>query len=80
MYIFKATGLRGPAYPGQTPCTTADGTRHIYTPMELLQEVPDPVPPSDAQEHPDWYFCNDIDEAPYRVWTRKEQADIDSLG
>jgi hypothetical protein len=82
MFIFKATQLRGPAYPASTPYTDADGTQHASYPMELLQEIPDPqCPPDKLAEytaHPDWYFVNDCDADPYTTWERKPQDTIDA--
>lgn len=76
MFIFKATKLRGPAYPEQTPYTAADGTRHACTPRELLTEIADPVPPEDYSEAT--YFRTEQDDAPYVVYTRKPQEMIDA--
>lgn len=76
MYIFKATKLRGPAYPEHTPYTAPDGTRHASTPRDLLQEIAEPKPPGDYSEAT--YFRTEQDDAPYVVYTRKPQEMIDA--
>lgn len=76
MYIFKATGLRGPAYPDQTPYVDESGTKHPRTPRHLLQEIADPKPPGDYSEAT--YFRTEQDDAPYVVYTRKPQEMLDA--
>jgi hypothetical protein len=74
MFIFKATQLRGPAYPASTPYTSPDGTRHLGTPMDLLEEVAEPSPPADYSDK--LYYRTEQDEAPYVVYTRKSDVQI----
>lgn len=77
MFIWKETGLRGPAYPDSTPYTAPDGTQCPRTPRELLQEIADPVPPADFSD--ETYYRTEQDEAPYVVFTRKSDEMIAAL-
>ncbi len=62
--------------------TAEDGTRYpSLTDPALRQhlgitEIADPQPPTEAAEHPDWYFRTEQDLAPYVAWTRKSDAQI----
>lgn len=48
-----------------------------------IQEIADPVIPADIEAeymaHPEWYYVNDIDDAPYRVWTKKSDDQIAAM-
>lgn len=77
MFIFKSTGLRGPAYPEQTQYVDSEGTQYPYTPRELLEEIPEPLPPADWKA--DEFITAYQDTAPYAVFTRRPQEVIDAM-
>ena len=71
MFIFTATGKRANPY---VRYIDAQGTQYTCIPMELLEEIADPVPPVDFSD--DLYYRNEQDDAPYVTWTRKPQPQI----
>lgn len=71
MFIFKETKLRANPF---APYTDSDGVQYLRIPTELLEEIPDPVPPEDYSE--DLYYRTEQDEAPYVVYTRKSDEQI----
>lgn len=74
MFIFKDTQKRANPY---APYTSPDGTKHIRIPSELIEEIPDPVPPVDYSD--EIYFRTEQDEAPYVIYTKKPQEMIDAV-
>lgn len=83
MFIWKETGLRGPAYPDSTPYTAPNSSESPRTPRELLQEIDEPQCPAEKlaefSAHPDWYFVQEQDLAPYCQWIRKPDEMIVQL-
>lgn len=77
MFIWKETGLRGPAHPDSTPYPAPDGTRYPRTPRELLLEIADPAPPDDFSD--ETYYRTEQDDAPYVVFTRRSDEMIAAL-
>lgn len=71
MFIFKDTKLRANAY---APYVDSEGTQHLRIPLELLEEIPDPVPPEDFSQ--DLYYVTEQDAAPYVVFTKKSDEQI----
>jgi hypothetical protein len=74
MFIWKDTQKRANPY---SYFTDAQGTQYPKVPRELLEEIPDPIPPEDFSD--DLYYRNEMDDAPYVTWTRKPQEQIDAL-
>jgi hypothetical protein len=71
MFIFRTTLRRANPF---APYTAPDGTRYPRIPLALLQEIPDPQPPEDYSE--DTYFRTEQDDAPYVLFTRKSDEQI----
>lgn len=71
MFIFKDTQKRANPF---AQYTDANGVQHLRIPTELLEEIPEPVPPEDYSE--DLYYRTEQDEAPYVVYTRKSDEQI----
>lgn len=44
-----------------------------------ITEIPDPTPPEEYLTNPDFYFVTEQDEAPYTVWTRKSDEQINQM-
>lgn len=55
------------------------GQPWIKVPSHLYEEIPDPAPPSAVQAYPDEYYINEIDDAPYFVYTKKSPEQIEQL-
>lgn len=51
-----------------------DGVRYPRYPMELLTEIPDPVPPEDYSD--ETYYRTEQDDAPYVIYTKKSDEQI----
>lgn len=70
MFIYKGKRINI-----DVPFTTDDGTKYqnLFDPRvrtELgIQEIPEPTPPEDF--NPDYYFVNEVAEAPYTIYERK---------
>jgi succinylglutamate desuccinylase len=74
MFIFTATQKR--CNP-EASYESEDGTRYAKVPRELLTEIPDPVPPADYSE--ETYYRTEQDEAPYVLYTRKSDEQLQQL-
>jgi hypothetical protein len=73
MFIFKDTLKRANPY---APYTAPDGTRYPRIPMELLEEIQEPSPPEEYLTHPQRWYRNEQDDAPYVIYTRKSDEQI----
>jgi hypothetical protein len=73
MFIFKDSLKRANPF---APYTSPDGTRYPKIPQELLTEIPEPPAPEDYSE--ETYYRTEQDDAPYVIYTRKSQEQIDS--
>ena len=72
MVITKDTKKRvNPSAPAEI-----NGVRYPSYPLELLEEIPDPVPPSDDVT---FYVYQEHDEEPYSTWTRKSEEEIQAI-
>ena len=69
MYIFKTTKLRANQYARYVD---EQGTQYHHVPMELLEEIPDPVRGNDEVE-----YTQEINEAPYIVITPKSLEQLE---
>ena len=71
MFIWKDTRKRCNPH---APYTAPDGTQHVNVPAELYSEIADPAAPNDFSD--DLYYRTEQDDAPYVVWTRKSDEQI----
>jgi hypothetical protein len=71
MFIFKDTLKRANPYASYTE---PNGTFHVRIPLNLIEEIPDPVPPEDYSDH--LYYRTETDDAPYVIYTRKSDEQI----
>lgn len=74
MFIFKSNQRRANPYAAYE---SEDGTRYPRIPAELLEEIPDPQPPEDYSD--ETYYRTEQDEAPYVVYTRKSDEQLEEL-
>ena len=72
MFIFKTTQKRANPY---AQYVDEAGTTYPRIPAELLDEIPDPLPPEDFTD--ETYYCTEQDDAPYVVFTRKSDEQIE---
>jgi hypothetical protein len=74
MFIFTATQKR--CNP-EASYVSPDGTRYAKVPKELLTEIPDPTPPEDYSD--ETYYRTEQDDAPYVVYTKKSDEQLQQL-
>ncbi len=55
----------------------ANGTRHVAMPKELYTEIPEPAVPEDYSA--DYYYRTEQDDAPYVIYTRKSDEQIEQI-
>ena len=55
----------------------SEGTTYPRMPTHLYTEIPDPTPPEDYTD--ETYYRTEQDEAPYVVFTKKSQEQLDAL-
>lgn len=71
MHIWKDTLKRCNPYASYFD---AQGTFYTKVPAELYEEIADPAPPADYSD--DLYYRTEQDDAPYVVYTRKSDEQI----
>lgn len=71
MFIFKSNQRRANIF---SPYTAPDGTRYTSIPRDLLDEIPDPVPPADYSD--ETYYRTEQDDAPYVIYTQKSPQQL----
>ena len=69
--IWKETKLRCNPHARYT---APDGTKHIKVPVDLYEEIAEPVLPEDYS--PDTYDRLEVDAYPYVVYARKDPAEL----
>lgn len=69
MYIFKTTKLRANQYARYVD---EQGTQYHQVPMELLEEIPDPMRGDD-----EYNYNQEINEPPYLIVMPKSQEQLD---
>jgi len=74
MFIFKDTKKRANHL---APWTSNEGVTYYRIPLELLEEIPEPTPPEDYSE--DYYYRTEQDDAPYVVYTKKSDEQINQI-
>lgn len=74
MFIFKDSKKRCVPKSGYTD---AEGTTYLEVPSHLYEEIPDPLPPEDYSE--ETYYRNELDDAPYVVYTKKPQEQLSAI-
>jgi replication fork clamp-binding protein CrfC len=74
MFIFKDSKKRANPF---AQYTDADGTQYPTIPLELLEEIPDPVAPEDFSD--ETYYRTEQDDAPYVVYTKKSDEQLEEL-
>lgn len=74
MFIRKDTQKRCNPY---APYTDEQGTRYNQMPAELYEEIADTAPPADYSD--DFYYRTEQDDAPYVVYTRKSDEQIQQV-
>jgi hypothetical protein len=74
MFISNTTQKRVNIY---APYTDSEGTTYPRMPENLYTEIPDPTPPQDYTD--ETYYRTEQDDAPYVVYTKKSEAQLDQL-
>ena len=74
MFIFKSNQKRCNPYASYTD---VNGTRYTRMPAELYEEIADPVPPADYSD--ETYYRTEQDDAPYVVFTKKSDEQLQAL-
>lgn len=59
------------------PYTDEQGTTYPRMPEHLYSEIPDPTPPEDYSD--ETYYRTEQDDAPYVIYTKKSQDQLDAL-
>ena len=70
MFIWKESKLRANPYAAYTD---ENGTKYLTIPRDLLEEIPDPTPPTPPAglTVDEAFFYNELTDAPYAQWTLK---------
>lgn len=71
MFILRSNQKRCNPF---APFTNGSGTRFAQLPAHLYDEVPDPAPPADYSD--ETYYRTEQEDAPYVVYTRKPDEQI----
>jgi len=74
MFIRKDNQKRVNPY---APYTDEQGTRYNQMPSHLYEEIADPAPPADFSD--DFYYRTEQEDAPYVVYTRKSDEQIQAV-
>jgi len=74
MFISIETNRRVNPY---APYKDSEGTTYPRMPAHLYTEIPDPTPPEDYTD--ETYYRTEQDDAPYVIYTKKSQEQLDQL-